>query len=162
MLRLNTDLLLNCLAGLDDAGARARLTPSTNSCAFLATHLADSRLFLAALIGAPLPNPLAAYLAGARTLDDIAGLPRLPEVRDAWEAISAHLAVRIERLDTPALAASTAQKVPAGDGTVLGLLGFLVQHESYHIGQLALLRRQLGLPAMSYAALPREPGRHGA
>jgi len=30
---------------------------------------------------------------------------------------------------------------------------FLTQHETYHLGQLSLLRKQAGLPAMSY----REP-----
>jgi uncharacterized damage-inducible protein DinB len=33
----------------------------------------------------------------------------------------------------------------------LGLVAFLVQHDSYHLGQVAFLRRQLGHPAMSYA-----------
>jgi uncharacterized damage-inducible protein DinB len=54
------------------------------------------------------------------------------------------------------------QALPGADGTVLGALAFLAQHESYHVGQVALLRRQLGLPAMSYALRPREPGRLGA
>ncbi|MFI5209230.1 MAG: hypothetical protein ACHQ2E_02190 [Gemmatimonadales bacterium] len=39
---------------------------------------------------------------------------------------------------------------------------FLAQHESYHIVQMALLRRQLELPAMTYALRAREPGRRGA
>ncbi len=33
----------------------------------------------------------------------------------------------------------------------LGLSAFLMQHHSYHIGQMAFLRRQLGKPAMVYA-----------
>jgi uncharacterized damage-inducible protein DinB len=33
---------------------------------------------------------------------------------------------------------------------MLGALTFLVQHDSYHIGQLALLRKHAGLPAMRY------------
>jgi uncharacterized damage-inducible protein DinB len=30
------------------------------------------------------------------------------------------------------------------------MVTFLVQHESYHLGQIALLRRYAGLPAMKY------------
>jgi hypothetical protein len=37
-----------------------------------------------------------------------------------------------------------------GDRTLLGALAFLAQHESYHVGQLALLRKYAGLPAMRY------------
>jgi uncharacterized damage-inducible protein DinB len=162
VLRLNTELLLNCLAGLDDAAAIRRVTPSTNSIAFLVAHLTDSRHYIATLLGAPTENPLAGALAGGRSLDDLATLPPLAVLTAAWERISAHLAVEIERLDTPALAAATALRFPGGDGTVLGALAFLVQHDSYHLGQLALLRRQLGYPAMSYSIMPREPGRAGA
>ena len=32
----------------------------------------------------------------------------------------------------------------------LALIAFLMQHDSYHIGQVAFLRRQLGKPAMAY------------
>lgn len=46
-------------------------------------------------------------------------------------------------LDEPA-----PQRYPGGDPSVLGALAFLVQHDSYHLGQLALLRRAHGLPAM--------------
>jgi uncharacterized damage-inducible protein DinB len=31
------------------------------------------------------------------------------------------------------------------------MIAFLAQHDAYHIGQVAFLRRQLGRPAMSYA-----------
>jgi len=30
------------------------------------------------------------------------------------------------------------------------MLTFLVQHDSYHVGQMAFLRRQLGKSAMTY------------
>ena len=161
ILRLNTDLLLNCLAEVTEEAANRRLTPSSNSIAFLVAHLVDSRHYLAQTLGVPLPNRLAPVLAGAKSLDDIAALPPLAELVACWEAISAHLAVQIERLDTPALAAS-AGPVPGGDGTVLANLAFLAQHDAYHLGQVALLRRQLGYPAMSYVTAPREPGRRGA
>ena len=40
--------------------------------------------------------------------------------------------------------------MPVDDKSNMGLLIFMMQHESYHIGQLAILRKQAGLPAMSY------------
>ena len=41
--------------------------------------------------------------------------------------------------------------MPLEDSSVLGLFGFMVQHDSYHLGQLSLLRKYAGLPAMSYS-----------
>lgn len=162
ILRLNTDLVLNCLAGMDDAAASQRVAAGGNSVGFLVAHLIDSRHFIAGLLGAPLPNPVGEALADARSQDEVATLPSLAALTDGWERVSAHLAVEVERLDTPALARTTTQRFPGSDGTLLGALAFLVQHETYHLGQIALLRRQLGFPAMSYAAAPREPGRAGA
>jgi uncharacterized damage-inducible protein DinB len=162
LFRLNTELLLNCVARVDDASAARRVTPSTNSIAFLVAHLTDTRHYLAGLLGAPLDNPLTRYLAKARSLDEVSELPSLGHLLAEWERIAAHLAVEVERLDTPALARPLRGRFPGGDGTLLGAMAFLAQHESYHVGQLALLRRQLGFPAMSYAFQPREAGRAGA
>jgi uncharacterized damage-inducible protein DinB len=36
------------------------------------------------------------------------------------------------------------------DSTRLGMIAFLTQHDSYHVGQAAFLRRQIGRPAMTY------------
>jgi uncharacterized damage-inducible protein DinB len=159
--RLNTELLLNCLEGLDDAAAQRRGTSGTNSIAFLVVHLTESRHFVASILGAPLPSPFPPAVTRARSLEDAGVLPPLEQLKQFWEAIAAHLAVELERLDTPKLAAQ-AQPLPGSDATVLGGLAFLAQHESYHLGQIGLLRRQHGLSAMSYALRPREPGRRGA
>jgi uncharacterized damage-inducible protein DinB len=161
ILRLNTELFLNCVDGVDDAIAVRRVTERTNSIAFLAAHLVETRHYTAGVLEAPLPSPIPQAVARARSLDDAGPLPRMAELVAAWEAVSAHLAVRIERLDATFLA-QPGGAFPGSDGTKLGSLAFLVQHESYHVGQLALLRRQLGLPAMAYLLRDREPGRRGA
>ena len=161
ILRLNTELFLNCLLGVEDAAAGRRVTPDTNSIAFVAAHLVNGRHFLAEYLGAPLPSALALQLQGAKRQDDLATLPTVADLLAAWEAVSAHLAVTVERLDTGQIAAER-RPFPGSDRTVLGGMAFLIQHESFHLGQLALIRRQLGLPAMSYDLRPREPGRMGA
>lgn len=42
------------------------------------------------------------------------------------------------------------QKFPNADRTRLGAVAFLLQHEAYHIGQVALLRKAFGLGPMRY------------
>jgi len=150
ILDLNTDLLLNTLEGLDDDAARIRLPGGGNSLAFLAAHLTDSRHFLADRIGRPLTNPVAPYLAEARTIEDITAWPSLDALRDAWCAVSAHVQSALDELSSGDLAQANAVRFPLADGTQLGMLTFLVQHDSYHVGQMAFLRRQLGKSAMTY------------
>ena len=161
ILRTNTELLLNCLDGLDDRRARERTGGAGNNIAFLVAHLVQCRHWMAALLGAPLPDPMGPYLDAARSIDDVGVFPSVAELREAWERISAHLAVAVERADTPRLRAP-GRKVPGADGTVLGELAYLVQHDAWHLGQVSLLRRQVGLPAPSLRVEPREPGRAGA
>ena len=150
ILDLNTDLLLNTLDGVGDGDARARLPGGGNSLAFLAAHLTDTRHFLAERIGRPLANPVAPYLADARTIEDITAWPSLPDLRDAWCAVSAHLHSALGGMSAEDLAQANADRFPLADGTRLGMIAFLVQHDSYHLGQMAFLRRQLGKSAMSY------------
>lgn len=159
--RLNTGLVLNCLTTLPDDLAQKRVGEKLNSIAFLVAHLTETRHYLATLLGQPLPSPFSSAFANARTIDEAGPLPPISQLAQYWDAIAAHLAVIVERIDTPLLA-QTGPALPGSDGTVLGNLAFLAQHESYHLGQIALLRRAHGLAAMSYSVAPREPGRRGA
>jgi uncharacterized damage-inducible protein DinB len=84
------------------------------------------------------------------------------EIRSAWRAVSAHLQEALASLAGSDLAQPNAHRFPLADSTLLGLIAFLAQHDSYHLGQLAFLRRQLGKPAMSYAREARRASPAGA
>jgi len=53
------------------------------------------------------------------------------------------------------LARANVHRFPISDTTALGMITFLTQHDSYHIGQVGFLRRQLGKPAMTYGRRSR-------
>jgi uncharacterized damage-inducible protein DinB len=150
ILRLNTRLFRNCLDGFTDAQAVLRPTPGTNSAAFVAAHLADSRFYLLKLLGSERENPLARYLSAAKTIDDVKEYPSMTETLSAWSDVSHALRDRLEAITAPELDEVVSPRFPMPNPTRLSALTFLVQHDSYHIGQLALLRKHAGLPAMSY------------
>jgi uncharacterized damage-inducible protein DinB len=162
ILDLNTDLLVNTLDGLTDGEAQHRLAGGGNSIAFLATHLTDSRHFLASRLGHPLPNPLARYLADAKSIDEIRSWATLDQVRAAWVGVSAHLLGMLESLGPEELDRPQAHRFPCSDTTALGMVAFLTQHDSYHIGQAAFVRRQLGKPAMTFTRGTRNTAAAGA
>jgi uncharacterized damage-inducible protein DinB len=151
ILDLNTDLLLNTLEGLSEPESQQRLQGGGNSIAFLAAHLTDMRHFFTSRLGSPLPNPLARYLADARSIDEIRAWATLDQVRSAWITISAHVQSTLESLSAENLARPEVHRCPFPDRSALGLVAFIAQHDSYHLGQAAFIRRQLGKPAMSYA-----------
>lgn len=148
--RMNTRLYRNCLDGVDDEAARRRPSVGTNSLAFVALHLVDSRHFVAGMIGAPAPHPFAALLQDARGIDNLLSIPRLTDIRDAWDAVSPVVEARLAALDDQELAAPSPQRFPLDDATVAGALTFLAHHDSYHVGQMALLRKYLGFEPMRY------------
>ena len=51
VLRMNTRLLLNCLQDVSEAHATQRPNERTNSIAFIACHVVDSRFFIARYLG---------------------------------------------------------------------------------------------------------------
>ncbi len=150
ILRLNTVLFRNCLDGLTDAEAGVRPSGETNSAAFVAAHLTNSRYFLLKQLGVDEPDPLARYLDGRKAISEVAQLPPLSEVQDAWTRVAHLLRDRLATLSGAELEAATTMRFPLSDGTLLSTLTFLVQHDSYHVGQLSLLRKYCGLPAMKY------------
>lgn len=150
ILRLNTVLFRNCLDGLSDEQAVVRPSNGTNSATFIAAHLASSRFFLLKTLGADERDPLASYLDGRKGIDDCAQLPSLREIDAAWTQGAHLLRDRLDALTPADLDGPSALKFPLANGTLLGTLTFLVQHDSYHVGQLSLLRKYAGLPAMRY------------
>ena len=83
-LRLNRRLFHNCLAGLTDATARVRPTESTNSAAFVAAHLVDSRFYTLGLLGIKRESPLKGAKGGFNDIAQVTAWPTLAEIEKAW------------------------------------------------------------------------------
>jgi len=150
--RLNTRLFLNATDGITETDAQARPGAKLNSIAFLAAHLVDVRYYFAREIGNRQPNPVATLLADATTIEDVPQLPTLVELRAAWQDIAGVLAAEIAALKSADADRPLRSGLPFGAQVWGSGLAFLLQHEMYHIGQIALLRRQFGYPAMRWSA----------
>lgn len=150
-LRLNTRLYRNCLVDLADEPARTRPAGGgpVNSAAFLAAHLADSRYYLLGLLGGTETSPLKGAEGGFNSIDKVSSYPPLAEIQAAWTAAGEALDRRLQAA-TPAQLDAPFKDFPVDNPTLLGVLTFMMQHESYHLGQLGLLRKYAGLPGMSY------------
>jgi hypothetical protein len=150
ILRLNTVLFRNCLDELTDEQAAVRPSGATNSAAFVAAHLSSSRFYLLKVLGVAAEDPLASYLDGKKGLDDLDKLPSLSEIQAAWTHAAHLLRDRVAAMTAAEWDGPSSVRFPLANGTLLGTLTFLVQHDSYHVGQLSLLRKYCGLPAMRY------------
>lgn len=151
ILRLNNKLFANCLDGITEEQCHERPSETTNSAAFVAAHLAESRFWGLKILGDERANPLEKYLGQWKGIHEITTWPSLEEITSAWAEASGALDRRMAAVTAAELDAPSGSQMPLEDSSVLGLFSFMVQHDSYHLGQLSLLRKHAGLPAMSYS-----------
>ncbi len=150
LIRLNTTLFRNAIAEIDERDGATRLNDRTNSIAFIGGHLVETRAWMVRYLGAEAPPPFGGTLEHATGIDQIPALPTVAAIRSEWDQVSAKVVGRLGALTDEQLAAATTQRFPGVEPTMLGGIAFLAHHESYHIGQLAFLRKYFGLPPMSY------------
>jgi uncharacterized damage-inducible protein DinB len=149
ILNINTRLFRNCLHGISDEIARQAPNNETNSVAFLACHLVDARNYLAKLIGLEPASQLHTsqnYLAVVEQKSE----PPLDQILEAWQAVAGQLQDRLPELTDEQLNARSPEPFPVDDQTLFGGLVFLLHHETYHIGQIGMVRKYFGAGAMRY------------
>lgn len=147
---LNSRLLRNCLHGMTAEQAQARPGDRGNSAIWVAVHMVSARYGLLKRLGAEAANPLPPDVTAAKSIDDVKAWPSLDDVRSAWDAAGHALRDRLAAMTAAELHAAVEVRFPVFEQTAFGVLVFMTQHETYHLGQLSLLRKQAGLPAMSY------------
>ncbi len=144
---------VNQLAGVNLAGVRedhSRAAPSSGGhCMnWVLGHLTDTYNSFLPVLGEEMvwaDGQGRPYARGSQPLGEGEGLP-WNELLAAWEAASTRFQQGLEAFDE----ARWSDKAPFSplddpDETMGSLLALLVFHQSYHVGQLGLLRRVAGL-----------------
>jgi uncharacterized damage-inducible protein DinB len=150
MCKLNTRLFNNVLDGVNENLARERMSNNTNNMYFTICHMLDARYFLANLLGLKEECPYKEIFDAARNIDDLNNYPPLDPIKSHWNEISNLIENRMPDVNEILLQKKPPIDFPLDDNTVLGGITFLLQHESYHIGQLGLMRKYFGLGPMKY------------
>ncbi|MEM1450250.1 MAG: DinB family protein [Planctomycetota bacterium] len=86
-----------------------------------------------------------AFTRGA-TPDGTAGFPPIADLVAAFHAAGAALADQIASMDEETANGPAPREFPDGSDTLAAALDFMQFHETYHLGQLGLIRRANGLP----------------
>ena len=153
---LLTDWYLSVVENVQPADGRRTLSEHNNSLEWLAGHLLVTRCRLSARLGAQLaPWPhLDAYvnpalpLPGFRPFDKNRVYPSLAECAAAWESASNTFLTALQAADQSVLQTVLPISGPTGGDTLADFLVSAVLHESFHIGQMSIVRKVLGYPAM--------------
>ena len=150
--RAATQQFRDALGDLSPEHALTRVNGTTNHAAYIALHVLDARCYVVRLLGGECSHGFEAATEGARSVEDIEEYPSTEEVLESWDRVSDILMRQLEAADTPTLAAEPPFRFPVNDETVLGGVAFLAHHEGYHLGQLGLIRKALGLSSLPFRA----------
>ncbi len=151
MFSMNSRLFLNALSGISEEQAKERISDHNNPVNWLAAHTAGARYNICAMLGKPvLVNPYAGMFEKFKPFDASADYGSLAQSKEEWRKATALLEAALAEVTEEHLAAESPLKSPIGDHSFGGTITFLAHHETYQIGQIALLKKYLTNEAMSY------------
>lgn len=143
----NDHLLSRALDGLSESEAWHQ-PGDANPIAWIAGHMAVYRHLLASTLGVGTELPWTASFKRTSQPERGAGTPSLAEIRAALASASEPLMARLATLTDEELAKEAPMKVPTKDPSLRGLIAFFAYHESYHVGQIAYVKKWLGYPGI--------------
>ncbi len=150
---LDTRLYNNVLDSINETESNTRNSEHTNHIKWIAGHLLNTRMDgFSRLTGGVADTSYQAQFGRGSALDVNASYPSIDELKSKWNTISEEISNRFLHMPEELLDSNAPGQSPvfAQDPSFRGLLAFLVSHECYHIGQLSILRKLSGKPAMSY------------
>lgn len=150
-LELNERLFLNAIRDFPPDLWLKRFGDASNHAAFLALHLVDARCFLLRLLGVSAFHGFEDTGKNATRLEDISEYPAPLAVAESWQRVNSDIRSVLEEIDPETLRSRAPHEFPVNDASVFGAVVFLAQHEAYHLGQLGIIRRAVGLAPLSYS-----------
>jgi hypothetical protein len=147
---LNERLFINALQGITEGQAKERIIGHVNPVNWIAAHTVWARYNALMFLGTPAGNPYGDLFENFKAYDSSLNYPSLEAIKDEWKKVSGLLREALSSVTEETLAADAPIKNPGGDFTNGGTIAFFAQHESYDIGQMALLKKFFTKEAMSY------------
>ena len=154
--QLLTDWYLFSLADITDKDGSKAIKDQVNSLEWLAGHLITGRYrnilrlgiriepykYLDRFINQTIPPP------NAIAFDKKIIYPNLTESREQWTNYADIFLNAIKNADQSILKSELAFSIPTGGKTIEDALAFMILHETYHIGQMSIMRKLLGYKSM--------------
>ena len=145
LFKTNKALFFKSLEGVSTEHLRQRPNDKSNPMIWIAGHLVFSRSGLVRIVGGKVDEkPWIALFRRGASIDDMVTYPESEEIAGQWKIVSDVLMDRLNELTEGELDQPSSFNVPSGEQTVRGAVAFLHFHETYHIGQLAYLRKHFG------------------
>src|SRR5215469_7396107 len=140
--------VLQALDGLTHEELWRRLSPSNNPLLWVAGHIVQTRAVVLQILGERAETGWRSLFDRGAKIGDPKEYPSGPEVARVMGEISPRLHSVLASQQDEQLARPASLQIP-GLKTLTDELAFFALHDSYHIGQLAYIRKGLGYPGLA-------------
>ena len=146
---LNTNLVNKTLENLSDDVAHKRVNDTGTSLHWIIGHITNSRHYVGGLFKAGTQFEKSDLFNGGIPIKEPSEYPSITEIKKTFEDVSEKFMKRLEELTDDDINKKLENKLPVDDDTMLAAISFFSLHESYHVGQLSYIRRQLGMDGLT-------------
>jgi len=141
--KINTDLLKRTVQGIPPDRLLERPGSDSNHLLWIAGHVVVHRARVLKLLGEQWSAPWEGLFVRGAKVTAPEHYPGIDELLHAWDHVSGRLRSSLANA-SPVSLAEPVSKGMTLDGKISGQIAFLALHESYHVGQMAYLRKWLG------------------
>lgn len=146
--RSNEHFFAKALDGIQEADLWRCPAEHVNPMLWLAGHVADTRAVVLKVMGEDYQLPWADQFRRGSHLGNPTQYPSLLEVKSVMAETSSHINAMLPLIDDERLCRpASGIGIPRAE-TLLDEISFLAWHDTYHLGQMAYLRKALGFPAI--------------
>jgi hypothetical protein len=141
--KTNTGLFTRTIQGIPADKLLARPGDDSNHLLWIAGHVVVHRAMVLKILGQEWAAPWEGLFTRGVKLAAPGDYPPIEEIVKAWDEVSPRLASSLASASPESLAEPVSKGITL-DGKMSGKIAFLSFHETYHVGQMAYLRKWLG------------------
>ena len=148
---INDDFVLQALDGLTDEQLWTAPTNHNNAMLWIAGHVVQTRAMILQILGEAVDTGWGQLFnrgAQAATVKEANRYPSRKEIEAMMRELIPRLRTKLASLDDKQLAGPGTMQLPFAK-TVADELAFFALHDSYHVGQMAFVRKGLGYPGLA-------------
>ena len=144
----NDSLADRSFQGVPDADQWKRPTPQSNPMLWIFGHMVDTRTRLLKILGEDVDPGWGDVFGRGAALQDTSGYPSREKILQASREVNARLYARLGAMTDADVSRPATRAFTNAVQTVGDHVAFLAMHDTYHVGQLAYVRKALGLPGV--------------
>ena len=144
----NDNLAFRALEGLTQEELWRAPTDRNNAMLWVAGHLVQTRTMVLRQLGEPVDTGWGDLFERGAKVSDAKRYPERDEIERVMRDVASRIQTKLASLEDEYLAGRATMELPNAT-TMADQLAFFALHDSYHVGQMAYIRKSLGYPGIA-------------